>query len=90
MHVEKYTKKTLGNMLKHYSRTQRNPDCRDNIDSNLSELNYNLAPEREIGDYQFIQQRLGEVNCSIPIQRTVDKNNQGIEKLNAKTILNRQ
>ncbi len=153
MHVEKYTKRALGNMLKHYSRTQINPDCRDNIDSNLSELNYNLAPEREVKDYQFIQQRLAEVKhlnrsdiniiadwvvtlprdfegdekkffqtvyrgmcsrygeenvvsawvhkdepqamphmhfCFMPIERTVDKNNQEIEKLNAKAILNRQ
>lgn len=153
MHVEKYTKTALGNMLKHYSREQSDPQCRDNINQELTKLNYNLAPEREISDYQFIQQRLGEVKhlnrddvniiadwiitkpqdfrgdeekffqtvyrgmcsrygeenvvsawvhrdepqaqphmhfCFMPIERTVDKNNQEIEKLNAKAVLNRQ
>lgn len=153
MHMEKYTKSALGNMLKHYSREQSNPECRDNINHELTKLNYNLAPEREISDYQFIQQRLGEVKylrrddvniiadwvitlpkdfngneekffstaykgmcsrygeqnvvsawvhqdepqamphmhfCFMPIQRTIDKNNNEIEKLNAKAILNRQ
>ena len=58
MHVEKYTKTALGNMLKHYSREQSNQECRDNIDINLTQYNYNLAPDREVTDYQFIQQRL--------------------------------
>lgn len=61
MHVEKYTKAALGHILKHYSREQSNPDCRDNINPNLTKYNYNLAPGREVSDYQFIQQRLGEV-----------------------------
>ena len=152
MHVEKYTKSALGNMLKHYSREQKNPNCRDNINPDLTKYNYNLAPKREITDYQFIQQRLSEVKhlnradiniiadwiitlpkdfngdeekffqiayegmcsrygeenvvsawihkdeqaqphlhyCFIPVQRTVDKNNHEIEKLNAKAVLNRQ
>lgn len=153
MHVEKYTKTALGNMLKHYSREQKDPECRDNININLTQYNYNLAPQREVSDLQFIQQRLEEVKhlnrddvniiadwiitlpkdfkgdeekffqtaykgfcsryeeqnvvsawvhkdepqamphmhfCFMPIQRTVDKNNHDIEKLNAKAILNRQ
>lgn len=153
MHVEKYTKSALGNMLKHYSREQENPECRDNIKPELTKLNYNLSPQREISDYEFIQQRLAEVKylrrddvniiadwvitlpkdfegnqekffqtvyrgmssrygeqnvvsawvhldepkaqphmhfCFMPIQRTLDKNNQVIEKLNAKEVLNRQ
>lgn len=61
MHVEKYTKSALGNILKHYSREQKNPECRDNINPELTKLNYNLAPTREITDYQFVQQRLNEV-----------------------------
>lgn len=153
MHVEKYTKSALGNMLKHYSRDQKDPECRDNININLTQYNYNLAPEREVSDMEFIKNRLGEVKhlnrddvniiadwvitkpqdfrgdeekffqtvyrgmcsrygeqnvvsawihkdephaqphmhfCFMPVQRTVDKNNQEIEKLNAKAVLNRQ
>lgn len=153
MHVEKYNKSALGNMLKHYSRDHKNPECRDNINTDLTKNNYNLAPEREITDYQFIQQRLGEVKhlnrddvnimadwvvtlpkdftgdeekffqyaykgmcsrygeenvvsawvhkdepqaqphmhyCFMPIEHTVDKKGQEIEKLNAKAVINRQ
>lgn len=153
MHAEKYTKVAVAHMLKHYSREHANPESRENINHELTKNNYNLAPERDVSDYDFVKQRLGEVKhlnrdniniiadwvitlpkdykgdeekffqtaykgfcsrygeqnvvsawvhkdepqaqphmhfCFMPVQRTIDKDGQTIEKLNAKAIICRK
>lgn len=63
MHVAKYTTSQLGQMCKHYNREgyeERNYS-NENIDKSKTELNYNLAPERNISEVEFIRQRVEEV-----------------------------
>lgn len=63
MHVEKYTKKGLGNLFAHYER--KNYENRDfsnkEIDKSKTELNYNLAPEHKEGQYKFTKNRCEEL-----------------------------
>lgn len=64
MHVQKYTKKGLGNLLAHYER--KNNETRnyanESIDKTKTERNYNLAPEHEgKTDYQFTMSRCEEI-----------------------------
>lgn len=66
MHCEKYNKQQLANLLAHYER--RNNKYRkynnENIDKSKTHLNYNLAPVHEEGLYQFIKNRVTELNIS--------------------------
>lgn len=64
MHCEKYNKQGLGNLLSHYER--KNYKARryanENIDKERTHLNYNLAPTHQEGLYQFIKNRVTELN----------------------------
>ncbi|NFL33450.1 hypothetical protein FDB92_20245 [Clostridium butyricum] len=67
-HVEKYTRSALGHMTKHYERAKDEKGQyvnfgNENIDLNKTELNYNLAPEKSINAYQFINEKCTELNC---------------------------
>lgn len=57
-HIAKYQSGAIGNMVKHYSRKMRDPEKRENIDTSRSHLNYNLCPERDLGEVEFIQSRI--------------------------------
>ena len=61
-HVKKFQRHACGQMLSHYSRDKENygNDC---INLKLTETNYNLAPERNISDMEFMKQRISEVYC---------------------------
>ena len=61
-HVEKFKEVQLGVMLKHYERSNQNYS-NENIDKTRTHLNYNLAPERDISQYEFIKKRCSEVRC---------------------------
>lgn len=63
MHVEKYKGNQIGQMIAHYNRNNgkdRNYS-NQNIDKEKSHLNYNLAPEHEKGEIDFIHNRIEEV-----------------------------
>lgn len=67
-HVAKYTRTQLGGMTRHYERAQKESGeyqtfGNQDIDTNRSHLNYNLAQEREAGQLACIQERLNEVKC---------------------------
>lgn len=65
--VAKYTKGTMGHMMKHYERGKdENGDIvkfkNEQIDPTRSHLNYNLAPHQQ-NQLDFIHKRLSEVHC---------------------------
>jgi len=67
-HVQKFTKAACGHLLKHYERAMDEKGDyikfnNQSIDTNLSHLNYNLAPDRDISQVEFIKQRCSEVKC---------------------------
>lgn len=62
-HVMKFTRQACGQMTSHYSRDKENYS-NDQINPELTKTNYNLAPERNISDMEFIKQRIAEVHCS--------------------------
>ena len=62
MHVEKFAKSAVGHMLCHYNRTAMNYG-NENIDHLRSDLNYNLAPKRDVDDFIYYKQRLAQVKC---------------------------
>lgn len=66
-HVAKYQASAIGNMTRHYDRSNRNE--RPNIDRALSHRNYNLAPRRENGSIEFISERIK----SLDLKRTPRK-----------------
>ena len=59
-HVEKFKESQLGVMLKHYNRSNENYS-NENIDKSKTYLNYNLAPDHGMSDYEFIKKRCSEV-----------------------------
>lgn len=61
-HVAKYTRSAMGHMLAHYDRSANNIS-NPNIKPELTDKNYNLAPERDIPFLDFVQQRCMEVNA---------------------------
>lgn len=67
-HIMKHNKSSLGHMLKHYERAKdENGDYikfgNQNIDTSKTSLNYNLAENRYITQFEFIQKRCSEVYC---------------------------
>lgn len=67
-HVMKMTKGAVGHMTKHYERAKdENGEYikfgNENIDSSRTNLNYNLAPNRDISQGEFVKQRCSEVQC---------------------------
>lgn len=64
-HIEKYRAEALGGMLGHYERWGGDVDKlagRDNIDPSLTPLNYNLGPERDGTQREFIDKRISSLN----------------------------
>jgi hypothetical protein len=63
-HKEKYTKGAARGLTKHYERHQgRDVEYKNqSIDPSRTHLNYNLGPERDIGQMAYIAQRVGEVS----------------------------
>lgn len=66
-HVKKFTKGACGHMFKHYERARDEKDQYINfgnqdIDTDRTHLNYNLAPERK-SQGEFVKERCSEVVC---------------------------
>jgi len=64
--VQKYNRGQIGGLTRHYERGQREDGTyyafgNQEIDTSLSHLNYNLAPERDGGQLSFIGKRTSEV-----------------------------
>lgn len=66
MHCAKYNQKGLGNLLSHYERKNNKfrKYSNESIDKEKTRLNYNLAPEHTEGLYQFIKNKVIELNIS--------------------------
>lgn len=67
-HVAKFTKAASGHMFKHYERAKdENGEYikfgNQDIDPERSAQNYNLGPERDINQGDFVRQRCSEVYC---------------------------
>ena len=60
-HAAKYAASASGHMLSHYDRSK--DGLSGNIDQSRTHLNYNLGPEREGSQLDFIHQRMSEVRC---------------------------
>lgn len=60
-HAAKYAASASGHMLSHSDRPK--DGLSGNIDPSRTHLNYNLAPEREGSQLDFIHQRMSEVRC---------------------------
>ena len=60
-HAAKYAASVSGHMLSHYDRSK--DGLSGNIDPSRTHLNYNLGPEREGSQLDFIHQRMSEVRC---------------------------
>lgn len=63
-HIEKYKAAALGGMLGHYERRAESEHGyeRDNIDPKLTHLNYNLGPEHDCSQLDFIERRIASLN----------------------------
>lgn len=63
-HIEKYKAAALGGMLSHYERRAESEHGyeRDNIDPELTHLNYNLGPEHDCSQLDFIERRIASLN----------------------------
>ena len=66
--VQKFTRATTGHLCAHYERAKDKDGeyirfGNQNIDTEKTPLNYNLAPDHEGGQVKFIQQRISEVKC---------------------------
>ena len=67
-HCMKSGKGACGHMLKHYEREKDELGeyikfGNQDIDTSRTDLNYNLAPQREISQMEFVKQRCSEVYC---------------------------
>lgn len=63
-HMEKYIKTSVPTLANHFERNENVQEYSNkNIDPTRSHLNYNLAPEREMSQYEFVKQRCSEVKC---------------------------
>lgn len=61
--MQKYAKASLVNLVRHFERNEGIEEYKNyNINRDLSDNNYNLAPERE-NQLEFIKQRCSEVKC---------------------------
>jgi len=66
--VQKFTRATTGHLCAHYERAKDKDGeyirfGNQNIDPEKTPLNYNLAPDHEGGQVEFIRQRTSEVKC---------------------------
>lgn len=67
-HVMKMTKAACGHMFKHYERAKdKNGEYvkfgNESIDPERTLMNYNLAPDRELSQGDFVRKRCSEVYC---------------------------
>lgn len=63
-HIQKSTKVNSVNLVRHFERNESIQEYSNkNIDPTRTHLNYNMAPEREMSQYEFINQRCSEVKC---------------------------
>ena len=67
-HVMKITKAACEHMFKHYERAKDKNDeyvkfGNENIDLERTALNYNLAPDQEFSQGEFVRRRCNEVYC---------------------------
>lgn len=76
-HVKKYTMSAVGHMANHYGRSDVGQAAEyiirgnENIDPNLTPLNYNLAAEdQQLPQVDFIHKRMGEIQ----VQKRADVN----------------
>lgn len=76
-HVKKYTMSAVGHMANHYGRSDVGQAAEyiirgnENIDPNLTPLNYNLAAEdQQLPQVDFIHKRMGEIR----VQKRADVN----------------
>ena len=65
---QKYPKSSLGHLLKHYERSvdengQHIRYGNQDIKTDLSSQNYNLGPDRDMDQLEFIKKRTSEVSC---------------------------
>lgn len=61
-HVEKYTDKAVVNQLRHNNRTIQYPSNVD-IQPEKLHLNYNLAPDRGMTEYDYYKKRKSDLYC---------------------------
>lgn len=66
--VQKYNKSAVGHLLNHYERSvdekgQHIKYGNQDIKTDLSVKNYNLGPDRDIRQLEFIKKRTSEVSC---------------------------
>ena len=66
--VQKYTRGAVGHLGKHYERGKDDKGQlvkfgNQDIKPELSHLNYNLAPDRNMSHSEFVKQRTSEVQC---------------------------
>lgn len=76
-HVKKYTMSAIGHMANHYGRSDVGQAAEyiirgnENIDPNLTPLNYNLAAEdQQLPQVDFIHKRMSEIR----VQKRADVN----------------
>jgi len=67
-HVAKYTRNATKNLTRHYERAKDKDGNyikfgNENIDTSKTHLNYNLAPNRDMKQGEFIKQKCDEFNC---------------------------
>jgi len=60
--MAKYPKQAIGHMCSHFDRSANNIG-NENIEPEKTKENYNLAPERNLTQIEFINQRCGEIKC---------------------------
>ena len=60
-HVAKHTRSAAGHLCAHYDRSE-DRISNENIDRERTPENYNLAPQRDVPQVEFIRQRTGK--CS--------------------------
>jgi len=66
--MQKYTRGQIGGLTRHYERGKREDGTyykfgNQEIDTEKTHLNYNLAPQRDGGQLSFIGKRTSEVKC---------------------------
>lgn len=59
---KKFTQPAVCNELRHNARQIKNNSNKD-IDPSRTYLNYNLAPHRDMSEYQYFKQRKSELHC---------------------------
>ena len=73
-HIEKYNASALGGMCGHYERAaERKGFERENIDNTKTYLNYNLAPEHDMEQVDFINARIASLELKKAVRKDAIK-----------------